>query len=253
MLNVVIIDADESAINQLVDLLTNHSSVINKIVGTSSNLTDGATIIKMTQPDIVFLDVILPGRSGLEIYDIFKNPIFKIVFYTAHPEFALDVLRKSACGYLLKPVNKSELHKILQKVINELVSEQKQSQIEDMISIQNCPVISGSNILLEVENGFIIVNTRNIEYCYAKNAHSVVVMNSQKEIAVSRSLKELQELLAEKHFYRPHKTYLMNIHYIQKFVRSKENYIVMESGVVIPVSARVTSFLPNDIRKRITK
>ena len=77
-------------------------------------------------------------------------------------------------------------------------------------------------------------------------------MNSQKEFFVTKSLKELQEVLTEKQFYRPHKTYLMNIHYIQKFVRAKENYIVMESGVIIPVSARVTTFLQNEIRKKIS-
>jgi two-component system, LytTR family, response regulator len=251
MLSAVIIDAEESAINLLVELLTNHSSI--KIVGTAANLTEGAAIIKQTQPDIVFLEVILPGRSGLEIYNIFKPPNFKIIFYTSNQQHVLEILRKSPCGYLLKPVDIIELQKILQKVTYELINEQKQSQMEEMISIQNCPVTSGSNILLEIENGFIIVNTRNIEYCYARNSHSVVVMNSQKEFVVSKSLKELQEVLTEKHFYRPHKSYLMNIYYIQKFVRSKENHIVMESGAKIPVSARVTTFLPNDIKKRITK
>jgi len=253
MLSAVIIDAEESAVKLLVELLTNHSSIKIKIAGTAVNLLEGAAIIKKTQPDIVFLEIILPGKSGLEIYNIFNPPNFKIIFYTSNQHYAIDVLRKSACGYLLKPIDKIELHKILQRVTDELTNEQKQFQIEDMISIQNCPVTSGSNILLEVENGFIIVNTRNIEYCYAKNSHAVVVMNSQKEFVVSKSLKELQEVLTEKHFYRPHKSYLMNIYYIRKFVRSKENHIVMESGVIIPVSARVTTFLPNDIKKRITK
>jgi len=252
MLSAVIIDTDKSDINLLVELLTIHSSIKIKIVGTALNLLDGVAIIKKTQPDIVFLEIILPGRNGLEIYNVFKTPNFKIIFYSANQQYALDILRKSACGYLLKPVDIIELEEILQKVIDELLKEEKQFKMQEMISIQNCPVSTGTNILLEVENGFIIVNTRNIEYCYARGPHSVVVMNSQKEFFVTKSLKELQEVLTEKHFYRPHKTYLMNIHYMQKFVRAKENYIVMESGVIIPVSARITTFLPNEIRKKLS-
>jgi len=251
MLTAVIIDADKSAINLLVELLKIQATIKIKIVGTALNLLDGVSIIKKTQPDIVFLEIILPERNGLEIYNLFKTPNFKIVFYTANQQYALDVLRKSACGYLLKPVDINELEKILQRVIDELLKEEKQFKMQEMISIQNCPVSTGTNILLEVEYGFILVNTRNIEYCYAKNNHAVVVMNSQKEFLVTKSLKELQGLLTEKKFYRTHKTYLMNIHYIQKFVRAKENYIVMESGVIIPVSIRITNFLPDEIRKKL--
>jgi two-component system LytT family response regulator len=251
MLSAVIIDADKSAINLLVELLTIHSTIKIKIAGTALNLLDGVRIIKKTQPDIVFLEIILPERNGLEIYNLFKNPNFKIIFYTASQQYALDVLKKSASGYLLKPVDINELENILQKIIDELLKEEKQFKMQEMLSIQNCPIATGTNILLEVEYGFILVNTRNIEYCYAKNNHAVVVMNSQKEFLVTKSLKELQGLLTEKKFYRTHKTYLMNIHYIQKFVRAKENYIVMESGVIIPVSIRITNSLPDEIRKKL--
>ena len=253
MLKAVIIDDKESAIKSLTGLLINHSFVKIKIAGTAFNLTNGVEIIKKTQPDIVFLEVNLPGRNGLDIYKLFKSPNFKIIFCAENHEYAIDVLRKSASGYLQKPVNNIELQKILHKISDELLKEQKQLQLEDMISLQSCPVSSGVNILLEVESGFIIVNTRNIEYCYAKDSCSVVVMNSQKEFLINKSLKELQAVLTEKQFYKPNKTYLANIYYIQKFVRSKGNFVVMESGFIIPVSVRLTSAISTDIKRRIKK
>ena len=144
------------------------------------------------------------------------------------------------------------LQKILHNISDELLKEQKQLQLEDMISLQSCPISTGVNILLEVENGFIIVNTRNIEYCYAKDSCSVVVMNSQKEFIINKSLKELQAVLAEKQFYKPNKTFLANIYYIQKFVRSKENYMVMESGFIIPVSVRLTTNIATYIKGKLS-
>ena len=251
MLSAVIIDDEETAIQVLIEMLTDISSIKIKIAGTALNLKAGVEIIKMTQPDIVFIDINMPGKNGLEIYNEFKCPDFKIIFCSAYPQFAFDVLKKAASGYLLKPIDLIELEKVLQKVKNELYYEQKQLMLEDKIDFLNSPAMNGDNILLEVENGFIIGNSKNIEYCYAKNSHSVVVMQSQKEYEVTKSLKELEENLPQAQFYRTHKSYLVNIYYIRKFVHAKENYVLLESGVKVPVSVRITTVISKDIKNRM--
>jgi len=252
MLTTVIIDDDEIATFVLVNLLKKLLSFEIQIAGTASNLLDGVELIKKTQPDLVILEINMPGKNGLEIFNEFKHLFFKIIFCTAYKQYAIDVLRRNAqCGYLLKPIDIYELNQALQKVSNELIEEQKHLQIEDKINIISNPLTSGENILLEIENGFIIGNTRNIEYCYAKDSHSVVVMHSQKEFFVTKSLKELQGLLPEKQFYRTHKSFLANIYYINKFVCANENYVLMESGDKIPVSVRVSSNISKDIIKKM--
>ncbi len=249
MLRCVIIDDEEAAIFVLEELLTHHTSIKIKVVGTALNLTKGVEVIKETQPDIVFLDINMPRRNGLEIYNEFISPDFKIIFCTAYQQYAIDVFKKKVSNYILKPVDLFELDQALQKVSDELIEEQKHLQIEDKINNINNPVISGENILLEVENGFIIGNTRNIEYCYAKDSHSVVVMHSQNEFFVTKSLKELQGILPDKQFYRTHKSFLANIYYINKFVCANENYVLMESGAKVPVSVRMTNGFTNEIKK----
>jgi two-component system LytT family response regulator len=251
MLNAVIIDDEESAIYILQELLTNLSSIKVKVVGIASNLSEGVAIIKKTQPDIVFLDINMPGKSGLEIYNEFNSPEFKIIFCSAYSQYAFEALKRYAYGYLLKPVDHIELQEIVKKVAAELNQEQKQLQIEDKFNLMNSPVTTGVNILLDVENGFIIRNSRNIEYCYAKNSFSIVVMQTQKEYMITKPLKELEELLPLNQFYKTHKSYLVNIYYIRKFVRAKENYVQMESGAKIPVSIRITNYISKDIKERI--
>lgn len=251
MLSAVIIDDQESATSLLEEMLNSISSFEVKIAGIAINLERGVELIKKTQPDIVFLDINLPGKKGLEIFNEFRNPHFKIIFCTAYQEYAIEVLKKSVCGYLLKPIDFFQLRDALEKVSELLLHEQKQLQLEDKINILSTPRMTGENILFAVENGFVLENTRNIEYCYAKQSYSVMVTYTKKEIVVSKSLKELQEILPANQFYRTHKSFLVNIYYIRKFVRTKESFVEMESGLKIPVSVRITSAITTDIKRII--
>ena len=250
IVSAVIIDDDIEAILLLVELLTAFPAI--KIAGTARDLEDGVKLIKSTHPEIVFLDLNLPGRNGLEIYNEFKTPHFKIIFCTAYQQYAIDAIGKSANGFLLKPVDKIQLVETLNKVYDELLHVQQQLELEDQINVLSSTEIPGENIIIDVEHGFIMKNTSGIEYCYAKNSNSVVVMSTQKEFTVLKSLKELQEILPEKQFYRTHKSFLVNIYYIQKFVRGKENYLLLPGGVKIPVSFRVTSVISKDIKRKLT-
>ena len=249
MYSAVVIDDEEDAIQLLTQLLSNFTSIKIKVIGTANKLNEGFHLIKKTNPDIVFLDIDMPDENGLGIYNYFKDPAFKIIFVTAYQQFAVDALNKAAFGYLLKPVNIINLQEMLQRVSKQLKFDQRQLEIEDMLNTFSTTDIAGKNIILDVENGFLVENTRNIEYCYASQAYSVVSMHTKKEITVSKSLKALQELLPEYQFYRTHKSYLVNIYYIRKFVKGSESYVILKSGTKIPVSVRVSSIISNDIKK----
>ena len=247
MLNTVIIDDDEIAIKILINSLNRLTSFEIHIFGTATNLDDGVELIKRTQPDVVFLDINMPGKNGLEIFNEFKIPHFKIIFCTAFEQYAIDVLRISACGYLLKPIDFIELRQAVQRVSIELQQEQKQLQLEDRINFLNAPEMPGENIIFDVDNGFIVLNTRSIEYCYANTSYSIIVTYARKEVLVTKSLKELQEILPENQFYRTHKSYLINIYYIRKYVHAKESFVLLKSGIKIPVSVRISSVITKDI------
>ena len=249
ILSAVIIDDEESAIIVLAELLIAFSSI--RIVGTATNLDDGIKLIKETQPEIVFLDVNMPFRNGFEIYTEFKSPDFKIIFCSASDKYAVEALSMNASGYLLKPIDIVELQDSLEKVYDEFYQDLKQLELEDQQGALTTPELSGENILLEVDHGFIIGNTNNIKYCYAKNSYSIVVMNSKKEFLIPKSLKELLEILPYNQFYRTHKSFLVNIFYIQKFVRGDENFVLLEGGVKIPVSVRITTVISKDIKNKM--
>jgi len=251
MYSAVIIDDEEDGINVLVHFLRDFTSLKVKVTGTASNLDEGIQIIKNTNPDIVFLDIDMPGKNGMAIYNYFDEPTFKIVFVTAYQQYAIGALNHSASGYLLKPVSFIDLQELLQKVSKELIHEQQQRELEDKLNVLCAADIVGKNIILDVENGFIMENTKNIEYCYANQSYSVVVLHTKKEIIVTKPLKSLQELLPQNQFYRTHKSYLVNVFYIRKFFRGNESYVILKSGVKIPVSVRTSTIISNDIKKML--
>lgn len=251
MLKVVIIDDEKDSIDVLSDLLVNFTTFDLIISGTAGNLEDGIDLINKIKPDILFLDIDLPGKYGLAIYDHFENPEFKIVFVTAYQKYAIDAFKKSAVDYLLKPINIIDLKETLSKIVSQIEIEQQRAELEDRINFLSPVEMKGVNIVLDVEGGFIMENTRNIEYCRAQQSYSIVVTLSKKEILISKSLKRLQELLPANQFYRTHKSYLVNIYYIRKFVKSNESFVQLKSGTKVPVSVRTSSRITNDIKNML--
>jgi two-component system LytT family response regulator len=251
MYSAVIIDDEEDGIHVLVQFLSEFTSVKVKVAGTATNLDEGIQIIRNTNPEIVFLDIDMPGKNGMAIYNYFNEPAFRIIFVTAYKQYAIDALNHSASGYLLKPISFVDLQELLLKVTKELNQEQQQRELDDRINLLSSAEMTGKNIILDVENGFIMENTRNIEYCYANQSYSVVVLHTKKEIVVTKPLKSLQELLPPNQFYRTHKSYLVNVFYIRKFFRGNESYVILKSGAKIVVSVRTSAIISNDIKKML--
>lgn len=250
MLTTIIIDDDEIAIFRLIKLLNNLSSYEIQIKGTALNLSDGVELIKKIRPDLVFLDINMSGKNGLEIFNEKDLPSFKIIFCTAYEQYAIDVIKNTQCGYLLKPIDFLELKEAVQKVSQYLSREQKHLLLEEKMHYMNLLEMPGGDILFDEANGFVKFNTRNIEYCYASQSYSVIVFFDKKEVVISKSLKALQSMLPEHQFHRTHKSYLVNIYHIRKYFHAKESYVLLKGGIKIPVSVRAVSSIVEDIQQK---
>ena len=253
MYNILVIDDENASLIVLVNLLKNLTTYKIKVLGTAKTLDDGIEMIKLQKPDIVFLDVEMPGKKGFAIYDYFRKPDFKIIFVTSNEGYAMDAFKKSASDFLIKPVNMVDLKESLQKVIHQIEWEHQQAELIDRINYLSSSGMVGKNILIDVDGGFVMENTSNIEYCVAAQSYAVIVTIGNKEITVSKSLKEIQEILPENQFYRTHKSYLVNINYIRKFVKANESYVLLKSGTKIPVSVRVSAVISKEIKEMLAR
>ncbi len=253
MLSVVVIDDELLSLNLLTHLLNNFTSVQLKVVAKAMNLNEGIELIKHHNPDLVFLDIEMPDGNGMEIFNYEFSQKTQIVLVTGHDSYAIDAINKSVAGYLLKPVNFIDLQNVIKKVDKMIRLEQLHLELEDRINTLCTAEIPGKNLIFDVESGFILENTRNIEYCTADQSYASIFTYAKREFLVSKSLKELESYLPSKQFYRTHKSYLVNIYYIRKFVKSGESYVILKSGTKIPVSVRKTSVIFNEIREMLTR
>lgn len=251
MLTAILIDDERDSIEVLTELLNEYASIPVKVIGKALNLEDGVKLIHSCSPDVVFLDINMPKANGLEIYKFFSNPQFRVIFITAYSQYAIQALKKSASDYLLKPVSFIELNEALKKVASELKKFQYQKQLEEKITSIVAPEMQGKNIVLDTEQGFLVENTRNIEYCMADQSYSYIFTNIGKKTVVSKPLKYLEETLPSDQFYRTHKSYLVNIHYIKQYIRADENHVILKSGEKIPVSVRKSSDFEQVIKKML--
>jgi len=251
MLSVVVIDDELLALNLLTHLLNKFTSVQLKVVGKATNLREGIELIRNTSPDLVFLDIEMPDGNGMEIFDHNIPQKTKIVLVTGYDHYAIDAINKPVAGYLLKPVNFIDLQSVIKKVDLLIRLDQQRLELEDKINALGTSEIPGKNLIFDTENGFMIENSRNIEYCTADQSYSNIYTFAKREYVVSKSLKELEAYLPKNHFYRTHKSFLVNIYYIRRFVRAAESYVHLKSGVKVQVSVRKSAVILQDIKEML--
>ena len=235
-MNAIIIDDENKARRVLRTLIEEECSEIT-IVGEASNLIDGVAIIKTEQPDIVFLDIEMPEHSGLEIAGFFKDEpiLFQIIFTTAYNQYAIEALKLSAIDYLLKPIDEDELKIAISKakaILNEDKVNDRLKNIEKAFQ-----QLSLNKIALEVPKGIMFVAHEDIILFEADGVYTKVYLQNGKTELISKTLKHFSDQLLEKSiFYKPHRSYLINLKYMSQFVKNDGYYIVLENNKTIPIA-----------------
>jgi two-component system LytT family response regulator len=228
----VIIVEDMNAIRQdLEAFLQQQPGFI--VTGACSTVSDAVALIHNTKPDLLLLDIGLPDGSGFDILEQITAEV-KVIFLTAHSQYAIQAFRYGAIDYLLKPFNELELMEALQRVINAqpLIWEQiditlhsfRKKKVQDKIALRCQEFVK-------------IVKLKEITYFEADNNYTTVFLNAGNKVVTSKTLKEYDELLSGTFFLRTHQSYLLNEFYIDRY-HPKEGIIYLNDATEIPVSSR---------------
>lgn len=222
-LTAAIIDDEKHAIETLrYDLAENHKDEI-EILFSTTNPVEGAKRIRTEKPDLLFLDVDMPGLSGLELIQLIDDLPTRVVFTTAHMEYAIKAVETIASGYLLKPVQADDLKRIIEKVKNEKASARAEFSISGKIPVADADGIE----LISYED--IIYLKSDSNYCELK------ITGNRKKLA-SKTLKYFEEILPSDRFFRIHKSYLININQVKKYLKRDGGELLMSNNDVLPVS-----------------
>ena len=232
----LIID-DEKKARQVLQILVEENCPKISTILQADNLLSGVKLIKEEAPNIVFLDIEMPEHSGLEILDFIEKEVhnFEIIFTTAYSEYAIQAFQLSAIDYLLKPVRPSQVKEAVEKAISFLGNNQINKRLTELKSS-----LEDSNfkkIGLPNSNGIKFVNFEDIIMLEADGMYTNVTTKNEGSILVSKPLKFFVELLSKiKIFYRPHRSFLINLSFIKEYVKKDGGYIVMENDKSVSIS-----------------
>ena len=229
----IIIDDEKRARISLSYILQEYCPNVT-IVAECENLAEGVKAIRKNQPNIVLLDIEMPGHSGLELLDFFdENEVnFSIIFTTAYNEYALKAFKFSAVDYLLKPIIPEELAEAVERV-----AKQKQ-RFENLRAFkENLQQETLTKIAVPSGNTLLFLDTDKIMYIKGEGAYSEVFCSDGSKQLVSRNLKNFEDILcSDSRFLRIHKSYIVNFNFVVAFNKSDGGSIELENKAQIPVS-----------------
>ncbi len=210
-----------------------------EVLGEASNVEEALVLIRNTTLDLVFLDVEMPYGNAFDLLDKVGDIDFETVFVTAYNHYAIDALNAHASYYLMKPISIDDLIKAVDYVTEIKIKEEA---LQDQVLVPKTMSVNGK-ITIPQQNGFEVLETAQILYCKADDNYTEIFLDNNKKKLVSKTLKYFEDALSESGFARVHKSYLVNVNEVIKYVKGKGGSVVLSNGKEIMVSASKKSNL----------
>jgi two-component system, LytTR family, response regulator len=237
----VLIDDEMNNLDNLHQLLKRHCPEV-QVMATALNAEEGRRIILENQPDLVLLDIEMPGKNGFDLLKSLPQYDFEVIFVTAYDQYGIQAVKFSAIDYLLKPINPDELQLAINKVISKNRSKKQNLQLENLLRIFQQQK-EDQRIALPTQKETRFIATGDIVRCESSNNYTSFVLANKEMILVSRPIYEYEELLGNYGFFRCHQSHLVNRKYIKSLIREDGGYLLMENGEQIPVSRGKKDFV----------
>ncbi|EZH73633.1 LytR family transcriptional regulator [Aquimarina atlantica] len=235
MLTAIIVEDMPDALQLLKsDLKANHPEI--KVVDTAQSVVEAAKSLRNTQPDILFLDIMLGDGTGFDILEIFPDLKSKIIFVTASDEFAIRAFKFAAIDYVLKPYSNEELAQAIARAKEQIQPNKERLNIlKDTLS---APEQKPDKISLHTLDKIIIVNLDDIIRCESDSNNTIFYLQDGQKIFVTKTLKYFSDMLKNYQFLRVHQSHLVNLQCISAFIKTDGGYLMLKNGENIPVSVR---------------
>lgn len=235
MINTILIDDEVDGLEDLRHSIEKYCPDIS-IVGTFQQPSEAIEAIKMLKPDLVFLDVQMPGMSGFELLQKISPVSFNVIFVSAYDRYAIKAIRFSALDYLLKPVDVDELIQAVSRAKERLGSEGYSLQS----ALHNAQLHSGrlEKLAVPSSDGIDFLDVRDIIFCKADGCYTHIHLVNRQTKVVTKVLKEFEDILAESGFCRVHNSFLINLSHVKRYVRGEGGYAIMTDNHHVDISRR---------------
>jgi len=233
----LLIDDETGVRSALREMLVRHFPTV-EIVGEAANIPEAVRAIHQHQPDLLFLDIEMPGYTGLQILEFFNSSEIKfdIIFVTAYNEYAIQAFKVSAFDYLLKPIHLPDLHNTLKRY-SESHHQQKLEQRVALLqeSLQQDDKLT--RLAVSSANGIDLIQLEKIIYFEADGPYTTIHLHQKEQVVASKSIGDFEQLLEKNpQFFRAHRSYLVNLSFVNRISSKEGDIIHLVNGSQVPLS-----------------
>ncbi len=207
-----------------------------EVVAQCVSATEARQSITELHPDLVFLDIEMPGGNGFSLLESLPDIRFEVIFVTAYDNYGIKAIKFSALDYILKPIDPEELRNAVEKASLK-ITQKEEEDLRMHNLLQNARrEPSGKMIALALAERIEFVQVSSIIRCESDSNYTTFYLKGGERLIVSRTLKEYDELLTPYGFLRVHQSHLVNLNEIKSYVKSDGGYIRMKDGAMVSIS-----------------
>lgn len=226
MIRALLIDDEKKAAAALKKMLEEYCTGV-EVIGEAQTALLGLRLIRELKPDVVFLDVEMPGGTGFDLLDAIEEKTFRTVFTTAHEQYVISALRSGAIDYLVKPISVEELRGAVSRIIIPAQVRPEQSPNSQSYRI---PIISSE--------GTMFVSERDVICIEGDGRYSRFHLRDGTQHLATKNLGEIETELAAYRFFRIHKSWLVNCRHVVRISNTDGGFAVLTDGRELEISRR---------------
>ena len=208
------------------------------IVGEAHDVKSGLEQIKKHRPELVLLDIDMPDGNAFNLLEKIGKIDFRIIFITAHSDFAIQAFRFSAIDYILKPIVSTELFRALNKAKKTFEMEEVNVKLDALLSNLKSNETK-KKVVLKTSGSILCVDINDIYFCESDGgSYTRFHFKDKSKFLVSKPLKEYDEMLSDFNFFRIHKSYLVNLNKIVSYEKQAGGSVILDNQTELTVSHR---------------
>jgi two-component system LytT family response regulator len=250
MIKSVIVDDELNNIENLQNIIKVNCPDV-EVAATASNAADAVVSINKHRPDLVFLDIQMPGQSGFEVLKAFDRIDFEVIFITAYDRYGIQAIKFSALDYLLKPIDITEFKQAIEKARQKVSIRQQNYNIENLLAYIKTGQRDVPKIALPTLTEIMYVKITEIIRCEASNNYTNFYLQNGERVLVCKTLKDFADLLKPHQFIRTHQSHLVNQAFIKSYLKEDGGTLLLNDQTKIPISRQNREMVKESLNKSL--
>ncbi|MBS1737800.1 MAG: response regulator transcription factor [Bacteroidetes bacterium] len=245
-INAIIVEDELNNRNNLSNLLKNYCPQI-AVGAACSNAKEALKAINELKPQLIFLDIQMPGKNAFQLLQELEFVNFEIIFITAYSEYGIQAVKFSAIDYLLKPIDIEELKTAIDKAAARLEEKDANRKLENLLHYLQHSDKAERRIAIHSLKETRLIYIKDILRCESQNTYTFFYLIDGEKILSTMPIAHYEELLADYGFLRCHQSHLVNKKFVKSFVNKNGYFLILNDGSDITVSRLRKDFIKSNL------